>query len=474
MADAAEKDKGPLRILIVDKDERFAAQVKIAYKEAKEKDPEGFHPRPVFAGTVRESQSYLSNRDYNYAGVFVNPVMGTPAWFAVVRSSHQYRAGTPVYVIYDEEPKLTKKDSAQLGVQGFMPKPLDYAKLLSLVRSEEEAQKALPEGQEPAPAPVKAAAEAPQSAEEYVTVELANVSGAAKSLFDLFVKLPSGKFVRILSEGDVLSKDRIEAYKAKGVTELYVLKSAQEKFLKFCDDLTAAMLKDDSVAMDVKAAQVSSQGAAVSSFLKASGFSEKSLEKAKEYVANTTAMVEQIAAGNDQVKAILADVASYEHGVAVATLAGLLIKHIGGQNPTVLNSAGVACFLHDVALLGQPQHVIDEDQSKMSEAELKIYLTHPTDGAKIVKKMKGVPPAVEQAVAEHHLRLNKKGFPSDKLVSMPNRLGELIGLCEEFVKLLKIAETDKGVNPIEILKARAAQEFSEPLVKAFVKAFDEK
>ena len=470
---AEEKAKLPERLLIADKDARFGARVKIGHKESKEANPGGVFPRPIVAESVRECQSYLSNREHGYSGVFVNPNMGSPAWIAIIKTAQQYRAGTPVYVLYDEEepPKLPTKDIAALGIEGFIKKPVTYAEILKYVSAEEEASQVVPEV---SPAPDSKKEQPAQNPDEYTPIDLTNMTGRAKSLFDLFMKLSRGKFVRILNTGEVLSRDRIESYKAKGVKEVFILKSAQEQFMAFCNELTASMVKDETVAVEVKVSQVFHQGQSVTSFLQSSGFSEKSLESARQYVENTTAVVQQMGNNSDLVKSILNDALAMEHGVAIATLASMLIKHIGGSSSALFNAVGITCFLHDATLIGGSPALRDEDATQMAEEEKKIFLLHPQESAKLAKKVKGAPPAVEQAILEHHLRLNKQGFPADRAVTTPNRMAELIGVCEEFIHLLKKAETDKSINPRAVMEARVGTEFSEPIVKAFIKAFAEK
>ena len=466
-------DDKPIRLLFADKDAKFAAKIKGAYKELKESQPDKIWSRPVFADTVRESQSFLSNREYGYAGIFVNPNLGSPAWIAVVRAAMQYRAGTPVYVLYEDTPKVTQKEIKNLGIQGCVQKEKTYEEFLKLVTRDEmpdDAPEALPAAS--SAAPVKKAEKLSQNPTDYVPVELENMTGSSKATFHLFVKV-ADKYVKIVNKGDVLSKDRIEVYKAKGVKELYIDRVEHEEFLAFCDKLTEDLLKDTSVSVEVKASQVQSQGENVSKFLKNSGFSEKSLEAAQKFVANSTEVLNQMASSQDAIKNIMNDVRNKEHGVACSTIAGLLIKYIGG-NAAILNSAGIACFMHDASLIGLPDHVFDDELEKMTEEEKKVYLAHPSECAQLVKKVKGIPPAVYDAVLEHHLRINKAGFPADKLVTLPNRLAELIGISEEFVKLLKKADADPSIKPIEVLSARAPKEFSEPIVKAFLKAFSEK
>lgn len=470
-----EEGNKPIRLLIVDQSKKFAGEVKREAAELKEKlgDDSAKAPRPVFTEMVRESQTFLSNREYKYAGLFVNPAVGNPAWLAIIRTAHQYRPGIPVFVIYDETFTGKKDDLVKLGVQGLLKKPLTYNRMLELISgTNSDFEMPIPPG---ASADASKGSEdpPPSSEEDLVTIELDNIIGSAKSLFDIYVKA-GGKFLKILKSGDTLSAERIDAYKKKGATALYVTKKAQAGFLDFYDKMVADMLKDANVSIEVKTTEVSNQGASTVEFLKSSGFSDESLAAAQKYVSNSTELVQQIATKSDAVKNLMNDLASFEHGVACATTAGLVLKHLGAQTPVIYNSIGIACFLHDIALVGKPKELLDEDESKMNPDQIKIYHAHPDEGAKIVKKMKSVPPIVAVAIAQHHLRIHKRGFPKEKLVEEVNLIAELIGLCEEFVKLVKKRESDPSINPPELLKKNGANEFSPAILGAFAKAFAEK
>ncbi len=470
--EAEAEDSRPPRVLIVDQDGDLADAIVTGFK----KDGPGLGKRgvvPVFVETVRSSQVKLSDRDFSYAAVFVNPVIGAAAWIAVVKSTHQYRAGIPIFVIYDDRLKVGKSEAGSLGLAGAIPKPFDYMQMIGFIFGE-AAESAIVE--EDANPTAEAGAPAPVSSvdTDYAEVDLTGVLGRLKSKFDVYVRLSNGKYVRILNSGDTLSADRVESYKAKGVSTLYILRSAQDDYLKFLDTMVAELVKDTSVSIEVKATHVGSQAKSTAEYLKNSGFSEASLAQAQQYVNNSVEMVNQIAGKSEVMKKLLNDVAAYEHSLACSTLAGLLLKYIGGGNAAILNAMGVACFVHDIALLGQPAAIMDEDEEKMTAEQRVIYHAHPEEGAKLVKKMKGVPPIVATAVAQHHLRMNKGGFPKEKAVAEVNRMSELIGLCHEFLKLLKLKERDATLDPFLILRERAAREFSAPIVDAFVRTFQEK
>jgi response regulator RpfG family c-di-GMP phosphodiesterase len=474
MANDGKPEKRPIRFLIADPNETISAQVQNEYITAK-KTLGDETPSPVYIDTVRGAQGKISDRAYDYTAVFVNPSLGVPGWFAVVRACHQYRPGVPVFVLYEDNPKVSKEDASKLGVSGFVKKPLSYKKMYRLSTGQAQPDIASLEVEaKPATAAVKAQGDEQIQDSEVVEVDLRGMVGRAKSIFDLYVRLSNGKYVKILHKGDVLSADRVESYLAKGVKALFVLRAEQADYLGFYDSMVSSLLKDSNVAMDVKTEQVEAQGISALQFLKNSGFSEKSLEAAQKYVSNATEVVNQMAAKSDHVQGLLKDVLAYEHSVACTTMAGLMIKHIGGNNPAILNAVGIACFLHDIALVGQPPEVLAEDEAKMTLEQKALFQAHPDEGARIIKRMKSVPPIVLPAVAQHHLRMGKRGFPLEKAVDEVNRMAELVGLCHEFLHAMKRAKADPKFNPFTALQELAAKEFSPPLVDAFIRTFNEK
>lgn len=468
-------DGKPVRFLIVDPAETISASVQSQYLEAK-RQIGASAPSPTYVDTVRAAQGKLSDRAFEYSAVFVNPSLGVPGWFAVVRSCHQYRTGVPVFVVFDEKapPTIKASEARKLGLSGMVAKPLTYAKMYELISSEpddiltpfQEDQSAVP----PTAEPTKKEDEIGEN--DVVEVDLREMAGRAKSVFDLYVRLSNQKYVKIVKIGDVLSADRVESYLAKGVKALYILKSAQQAYLDFYDRMVADVLKDANVKIETKTTQVASQGQSALMFLRNSGFSDQSVAAAQQYVSNTTELVKQIAAKNAKVEALLSDVASFEHSLAITTMAGIVIRHIGGQAP-VINAIGLACFLHDVALVGESPEMLDENESTMTPEQLKTYHAHPTEGAKIAKKMKSVPPVAVQAIAQHHLRNGKKGFPSEAAVSEVNRIAELIGLCHEFLKLIRKSNGQADFDAVKTLKETFAKDYSAQLIDAFVRAFEE-
>ncbi|MBI3542484.1 MAG: hypothetical protein HY075_04320 [Deltaproteobacteria bacterium] len=116
-----------------------------------------------------------------------------------------------------------------------------------------------------------------------------------------------------------------------------------------------------------------------------------------------------------------------------------------------------------MSLVGQPPEIADEDEARMSPLQKKLFQAHAAESAKLVSQMKKVPPIIVTAIEQHHQR--GEGA---------NRLAELIGISEEFLRLAEKAKDDPSIKVFETLRAKAEKEFSEPIVDAFVRTFTEK
>ena len=83
----------------------------------------------------------------------------------------------------------------------------------------------------------------------------------------------------------------------------------------------------------------------------------------------------------------------------------------------------------------------------MTPAQFELYKTHPAVGAKVLEeKVKGLDAVVIQAVAGHHQRRTKRGFPTRPAGTPLHPVAEIVGVADEFVRLTKRAEKDPTLS----------------------------
>ena len=461
----------------MDPDEKYGNELKSVYAGMGGRPTEKT-PQPMWASSLRECQRFLSDRDFAYVGIFVNPEIGTPSWVACIKAVHQYRAGIPIFLLYDNPPKMPPDQLKQLGIQGYVKTPVGYIGLLKIIRGETPVPIALGPGGEP----IMAAPPAPPQPKgiafrdsDVVAIDLKNRVGSTTSVFDVFIKISNGRYVQIFKSGDKLTQDRLDKYREHGADNLFIPKTQQEVYLNFCDKLLTDFLKDPSVTISQKTQEITRFGAETVDFLTAVGFGSTTMARAQKYVENVTATIGQISLGSPEIKDWMENVTAYEHSLGVLTLAGLMLKNIGVIKPETYHAVGVAALLHDIGLFGvPPSMLLEEDVTKMTPEQKMIFHEHPIVGGHLLSKDKSLPAGVAKAVEQHHIRINGRGFPAPKGVTDLSTIAEIIGISEDFCRMMKRAKLDPTFDPIAQIKEIAVRDYSKSLSTGFLRTIQEK
>ena len=161
-----------------------------------------------------------------------------------------------------------------------------------------------------------------QTDEAYVAIRAQDFLSGSKSFFDVFVRLDSGRYLKLLVAGDNFTPERLDGYLQKGVVYFYIRKEAHEQYIKYCATLSTAVLRAKGLSTEIKIAQTLNHGEEVMNHLRHQGVSPELLGHAKNFVDNIRGLVQQMNPGAQElVQGFMADVAAYEHGVGTSILA---------------------------------------------------------------------------------------------------------------------------------------------------------
>ena len=457
----------PRAVLVVDSDSKFIQSLK--------QDPLATTTPLVQADSGKTAQLTLANADLSLAGIFLNPAAcDSPDWVSVVRFAHLRRAATPVYLILDPGAQPPDLDLKKLAVHEILKKPLVYAKLVEKVVPPSikfDSKKALSEADSKAAAD-PAGAEVPSDDSEYAPIRAEDFLSGTKSFFNVYVRLTSGRHIKILQAGDTFTPDRVIGYLNKGVTHFYLEKSAQSNYLSYCDQLASSLLKAKAAPMKVKVTQTLNHGEETLNFLRTNGLQESSLQFASSFVGNVGELVKQVKMDQDKfMQGFLGNLAHYDHGVMTTALTAMLARHFKIESAKAVEMVGLAAIMHDVGLYKIFPETFVEDESKMDEPTKGIFRTHPVLGAEYLRTFTKVDPAAVQAVAQHHERRNRKGFPERSKTQPANRISEIVGICDEFAHLIKRTNEEPTLNPFHEMEERIFDGFTTPMIQAFKETF---
>ncbi|MFZ4715250.1 MAG: HD domain-containing phosphohydrolase [Bacteriovoracaceae bacterium] len=441
------------------------------------------------ATTFEDALSIVENGVTKFNCIFINPKLSEGSGAHLIGLCHAKQTSVPIYLILDSlkqlGDELTEKD---VGIQGLLKSPEEIvaiAKIIETGMNQFDFQKAIAVSKS-VQDPIEESSEG-----TLVGILAVNFLSGSKSFFDVFVKIGNSKFIKILDAGEGFEASRLNRYLEKGLEYLYIKKEAQKYYLDFCDKLTTKILKSDKVSSQVKVAQTLNQGHEVMGFLQHNELDSDSIQYAINFSNNVTSLLKTVGEKDKSVKAFLQNIATFEHCAGGAIIAGLLARKLDFGHDECINVLGIAATLHDIGLY-KINNVFDNFESEhayYNEEELelelknpglvesrrrillKAYHDHPLKGAELVQKIAGINPLVPQIIAQHHERNNGTGFPGLVKSQMVNSLSQLIGVADEFTKVIKLISSGK-VEKTELLNfPNKLDGFSKPVRRAWESQF---
>jgi putative nucleotidyltransferase with HDIG domain len=194
---------------------------------------------------------------------------------------------------------------------------------------------------------------------------------------------------------------------------------------------------------------------------------------ASEFVGNLGGVVKQMKlVGNDQLAAFLGNASRHEHNTAIAAMAGLMARALNLTAEKSVGVIGLAGLFHDIGLmeLGLEEPEVHLAPGDLSPEKRALYETHPAVGAELLSKIKRFDPGVIQAVAQHHLRKDNTGFPTNGTFTHIHLCAEIIGICDEFDYALRRKRLNPALDVSQEME-KVFPSFSRQVVKVFNDTF---
>jgi HD-GYP domain-containing protein (c-di-GMP phosphodiesterase class II) len=424
---------------------------------------------PVVCTDLATGLVEFSKREASYSALFVNPAVDESHGINLIKLVVKLHPATPIFYLTEPEfPILPDNELEKLTVRKVLLKPLRFPQMIKAVQDAQLAfdpTDTIKKGSRKD----KVDQEAQADDTDFLPISATKFVSGSSCFFDVYVRLRASRFVKILQAGDAFSPDRVQSYRDKGVENFYLRKEAQEAYLKYCDKLTAQVLKKEGLAPSVKIAVLANHGAEVLSFLKHQNLDAAAIGHAEKFSDNVKAFAAQLK--GDKIKTFLDDASAMEHGAGITMVASFLLKPLKLETDKSVHLLGLASLFHDIGLQGMDPKLKDEDEHCFSPEELVLYKTHPDKGVAALSGVGGVDPVVLQAVWQHHERRTRDGFPQRIGSGATNRLAEMVGISDEYLKMIRELNQGKRVNQRFWLENSIIRGFSPQMVEAFRAAF---
>lgn len=159
-----------------------------------------------------------------------------------------------------------------------------------------------------------------------------------------------------------------------------------------------------------------------------------------------------------------------EHSLNVAILMATFAEFLELEEDLV-HELALAGMLHDVGKIEIPDEILNKPGKHTSE-ETEIMRCHVLRGVGIVENMPDVSDTIRQVVAQHHEKLDGKGYPAQLTNSEISDFGRMIAIVDAYDAMTADRCYKKGMpatHALKLLLKYAGSHFDEFLVKQFVK-----
>lgn len=261
--------------------------------------------------------------------------------------------------------------------------------------------------------------EAPQ---EYCAVKFSVLTVFENLEDDLYIKLPTGRYLKIFSEGDDVWDSDVERYAKKDVHYLYLKKLTYNWLLisleKNIKEITRAIEEGEKPEITPSQEEKEMAVRKLDNIVKIDRDMEKEVA-AK--VKKTMAQIKKVPALSKLLKKLMVkrdDNDYYKSHVNLLNQLLIALCHaLEWRQEATIEKLIFASYLHDITLINHPKLVKIQTKKELealegiSEEDKELFLSHPEKIAEIVDKMPEAPMDANTIVAQHHERPDGTGFP---------------------------------------------------------------
>ncbi len=442
------------QVLVFDKSGRF----EIDYKER----GKTYIPVPQFYNAHAGFEKALKNKDLSVAGIIVDTSCSSNVWMEMIHVAHEARVGVPLVLVAKEVKALSKIDQRKLGVSDIVPERLGLNKVLTRVeqvRNEMEEKETL------------TADENKFDVSDFIEISASSFDQCASSPYDIYFRAGE-KFIKILEQGNSFDHDRLEDHMRKGAEHYYIPQNQYDKYISDFSNEVKNFFNNDTNSAEEKRVRLTEFATDLYSFMEHSGVDQEKIDLSRDYIERINPLINQLVGENLSCREFVMDLVAIEHAVSAAMLGGLFLNVIGAREE-LFQEIVFACFFHDIGLTGSSDIMKKENISLMSEKDKERFYLHPQKGVDMLQSF-NLKPAVLNAIAQHHMRMDDSGFPEfekGKAHSI-NRIAELIGVVDELLLLIqKAVDEDLSYDPVEYLRPMLVLKFSPTIQRAYDEVF---
>lgn len=223
-----------------------------------------------------------------------------------------------------------------------------------------------------------------------------------------------------------------------GTKYVYIETKNHQRYYDAIENTLGEIVNDKSIATERKCEILYATTLALTQELTAAPPDAKSISKAEKLTQNTVDLVlKNQKAFNHLFNMSNHDFYTATHTSNVSVMLVAFASKIGIKDSALLNELGTGSLLHDVGKIFVPQDLLNKSE-KLTDEEFEIIKSHVAKGVEHLKKQSSLSENTLKLIAEHHEKLDGKGYPNALAGDDISIYGRMITIVDMFEAMTSV------------------------------------
>jgi putative nucleotidyltransferase with HDIG domain len=286
----------------------------------------------------------------------------------------------------------------------------------------------------------------------YRSVSIDSLVCGTETQYDVYVQMEPGTYIKIAAAGQSLSFELIRFFKAKGHQFLFLKAEDFKKYLSFTSSVFKAVQNYPALPK-VKKLQLLKNIAEIALTEMFEGtLNAESFECARLFGELLLPLVQDVHDWETWLEVLRESPNPlFVHSLSCAFLSALIARGAGWNSPSVICKVAVGALVHDVGKKSFPKFLLEKPQNQFTEEEKKLFESHTTIGAQLLKTISGMPLEIIQIVSQHHECCNGNGYPERLYSKYIHPFARLVFVADQFCERLFDSKNERAPTSDELI-----------------------
>ena len=309
--------------------------------------------------------------------------------------------------------------------------------------------------------------------DQFFDVDIDEFTSSKIVLFDVFVKLSSNNYVKILHAGDTFSMERIKRYKnEKKINKLYMYSDDKLKYIEYNNCIAKKAIGKDYISPHQKVNLLKNISVKYIEDTFLIGLKPQIIRQGMEICESVYELIEK----EPRLYLVLRelndlDPNAFTHSYLVALYASVIVKQFEWHSKMTIETTTMAAMLHDIGKTSLPPEFIYLKSFEMDSNQYRLYMKHSEEGMRLLENVP-INNSIKKIILQHHESYNGTGFPHKLKGNKILTLANIVHLADNFVHAIQ----EEKVKPLNLLKNLLMDDskvslYKHTILRNFIKIF---